>query len=181
VTKLNPSGSGLAYSTYLGGSSDDDGVGIAVDAAGDAYITGSTFSANFPTTPGAFQTTYGGGGDAFVTKVPTASRGAPASLMLAPTAQTATVGGQACVTGTVRDASGSPIPNVTVRFSVTVNSSQGTPATGSAATDANGQARFCYSGQLPGTDTVKAFGDSNNNGSQDPGEHGRRQISAISV
>ena len=69
VTKLNPAGSSLAYSTYLGGSSDDEGAGIAVDSAGSAYVTGFTESADFPTTAGAFDTSYNGGGDAFVTKL----------------------------------------------------------------------------------------------------------------
>src|SRR5439155_18785100 len=74
VAKLDPNGSALVYSTLLGGSFDDGGQGIAVDAAGNAYVTGSTQSADFPTTPGAFQTTFGGGGDAFVTKLtPTGS------------------------------------------------------------------------------------------------------------
>jgi len=68
VTKLDATGSALVYSTYLGGSSGDEGFGIAVDAAGSAYVTGGTGSADFPTTAGAFQTTYGGG-DAFVTKL----------------------------------------------------------------------------------------------------------------
>src|SRR5438876_237457 len=64
----------LAYSTLLGGSNDDRGFGIAVDAAGNAYVTGSAGGLNFPTTPGAFQTTPGGVGDAFVTKLnPTGS------------------------------------------------------------------------------------------------------------
>ena len=54
VTKLSPAGNALAYSTYLGGSSDDDGRGIAVDPAGAAYVTGVTYSSNFPT-PGAYQ------------------------------------------------------------------------------------------------------------------------------
>jgi len=64
LTKLNPAGSGLVYSTYLGGGSDDHGLGIAVDTAGNAYVTGSTdiyASPNFPTTPGAFQPSHGGG------------------------------------------------------------------------------------------------------------------------
>ena len=70
VTKLNPTGSALVYSTYLGGSLFDEGLGIAVDATGSAYVTGDTQSSNFPTTPGAFQTTFGGGfSDAFVTKL----------------------------------------------------------------------------------------------------------------
>jgi uncharacterized repeat protein (TIGR01451 family) len=54
VTKLNPTGSGLVYSTYLGGQGDDFGRGIAVDAGGNAYVTGMTASQNFPTTAGAF-------------------------------------------------------------------------------------------------------------------------------
>jgi hypothetical protein len=72
-SKLNASGSALLYSTFLGGSDNDHGIGIAVDASGNAYVTGSTFSSNFPTTPGAFQRTFGGQqgfqvGDAFVSK-----------------------------------------------------------------------------------------------------------------
>lgn len=49
VTKLNPAGTALVYSTYLGGSSFDTGYGIAVDASGNAYLAGSTDSSNFPT------------------------------------------------------------------------------------------------------------------------------------
>jgi len=81
VTKLNAAGSALVYSTYLGGSGNESGSGIAVDAARNAYLTGHTSSPDFPTTPGAFQRTYGGSdsrpvfeGDAFVTKLnPTGS------------------------------------------------------------------------------------------------------------
>jgi hypothetical protein len=72
VAKINSEGSALVYATYLGGSNDDAGFGIAVDSSGNAYITGQTFSADFPTTPGAFQAACGGGncsGDAFVTKI----------------------------------------------------------------------------------------------------------------
>src|SRR5205823_5639947 len=53
VTKLNAAGTALVYSTYLGGGGDF-GLGIAVDAAGNAYVVGDT-GPNFPTTPGAFQ------------------------------------------------------------------------------------------------------------------------------
>jgi hypothetical protein len=70
VTKLNPAGTALAYSTLLGGSGIEFVAGIAVDDSGNAYVTGPTSSTDFPTTPGAFQTSYGGGPeDAFVTKI----------------------------------------------------------------------------------------------------------------
>ena len=71
VTKLNAAGSALAYSTFLGGASDiDDALGIAVDAAGSAYVTGETASADFPITAGAFRTTRNAGApDAYVTKL----------------------------------------------------------------------------------------------------------------
>jgi len=51
VTKFNPAGSALAYSTRLGGSTNDVGSSVAVDAAGNAYVVGATFSDDFPTTP----------------------------------------------------------------------------------------------------------------------------------
>jgi hypothetical protein len=69
VTKLNATGTALVYSTYIGGSGDDVGYGIAVDGSGNAYVTGRTSSINYPVTPGAFQTTIGGNADVFVTKV----------------------------------------------------------------------------------------------------------------
>jgi beta-propeller repeat-containing protein len=65
---------GLDYSTFLGGTDDDEGFDIAVDTRGRAYVTGTTISRDFPTTPGAFDTTFNGGfrgQDAFVTKLPT--------------------------------------------------------------------------------------------------------------
>jgi hypothetical protein len=65
VTRLNPAGSALIYSTYLGGSGVDTGSGIALDGAGVAYLTGTTASANFPTTGAGFT----GTGEAFVTKL----------------------------------------------------------------------------------------------------------------
>jgi hypothetical protein len=68
VTKISADGSSLVYSTYIGGSgaNGDSGNAIAVDSSGDAFVTGGTTSANFPTTTGAFQTTLKGTGDAFV-------------------------------------------------------------------------------------------------------------------
>jgi beta-propeller repeat-containing protein/HYDIN/CFA65/VesB family protein len=69
VTKLNAAGSGLIFSSYLGGADDDAGNGIAVDSNHNMYVTGSTSSNNFPTTAGAFQPANAGSGDAFVTKI----------------------------------------------------------------------------------------------------------------
>ena len=69
VTKFNTDGSGIIYSTYLGGTGDDRGAGIAVDSSGNAYVTGQTNSPNFPTTAGAFQTMASQGSNGFVTKV----------------------------------------------------------------------------------------------------------------
>ena len=71
VTKLNAAGTALVYSTYLGGTDFENGSGIAVDSAGNAYLAGQTRSTNFPTA-NAIQGTFGGGtpdGDAFVTKI----------------------------------------------------------------------------------------------------------------
>jgi regulation of enolase protein 1 (concanavalin A-like superfamily) len=63
VTELTPDGSQIVFSTYLGGSADDGIAAIALDAAGRINVTGWTVSADFPTTPGALQLTYGGGAD----------------------------------------------------------------------------------------------------------------------
>jgi uncharacterized protein (TIGR03437 family) len=79
VSKLSSKGT-LVYSTYLGGAKTDAAAAIAVDAAGAAYVTGATLSADFPATSGAPQSSYKGsgavgtigdayGGDAFVTKL----------------------------------------------------------------------------------------------------------------
>jgi len=73
VAKLNPAGSALVYSSYLGGSAFDVGVGIAVDASDYAYITGQTVSTNFPTASPTQASLNGGNNtvstDAFVTEV----------------------------------------------------------------------------------------------------------------
>jgi uncharacterized repeat protein (TIGR01451 family) len=70
VTKLNPTGSTLDYSTYLGGSATDRSGDIAIDSGGAAYVTTYTESTNAPTTPLAFDTDYNGGtSDALVSKL----------------------------------------------------------------------------------------------------------------
>lgn len=69
VIKLNPSGSDLMYSTFLGGSDREGGNAIAVDDYGNAYITGFTSSDDFPTTEGAYRTSRTGAEDVFISKV----------------------------------------------------------------------------------------------------------------
>ena len=69
VTKLSPSGNALSYSTYLGGSANEDGLDIAIDGAGNAYITGGTRSKDFPTKDPYQATLCGSNWDAFVTKL----------------------------------------------------------------------------------------------------------------
>ena len=68
VTKLGASGNALVYSTYLGGSDTDFGEGIAVDSSGNAYVTGTTRSSDFPTA-NAFRGSFEGNAEAFVTKL----------------------------------------------------------------------------------------------------------------
>lgn len=79
LTELNPTGSGLIYSTYLGGADDDAAIAVALDQVGDAYVTGWTGSANFPVTPTASQPALNPGStfcdgcfpeDAFIVKFP---------------------------------------------------------------------------------------------------------------
>jgi len=74
VTRLSPDGTTPVYSTFLGGDNDDWGAGIAVDGSGAAYVSGYTWSSDFPTSPGAYDTTCDRdgrctAGDAFITKL----------------------------------------------------------------------------------------------------------------
>jgi hypothetical protein len=82
VSKLNATGKALLYSTYLGGSGNDIGYGIAVDSSGNAYLTGSTTSTNFPVTAGAYQTTLPGTYSAFVTKLSSSGSSLSSSTFL---------------------------------------------------------------------------------------------------
>ena len=71
LTKISATGNTILYSTYLGGSNEDLGMGVAVDTTANAYVTGLTYSPDFPVTAGALQGTNNGAGDAFVAKVDT--------------------------------------------------------------------------------------------------------------
>jgi hypothetical protein len=82
VTELNSTGSSLLYSTYLGGSDTDFGSDLGLDSSGNAYVTGLTRSADFPTTAGALDRVFNGRqdifwGDAFITKFAVSGTPAP--------------------------------------------------------------------------------------------------------
>jgi hypothetical protein len=75
ITKLNPTGTALVFSTYLGGTQDDGATGLALDASGNVWLKGNTQSSDFPVTPGAFQTVLGGLFDSYVAELdPTGSQ-----------------------------------------------------------------------------------------------------------
>jgi hypothetical protein len=75
VIKLDTSGN-LVYSSFLEGSGDDTPGGVALDGSGNIYISGGTTSSDFPTSAGAFQSTRGGAGDGFITKINPGGHGA---------------------------------------------------------------------------------------------------------
>ncbi len=79
LAKINPAGSALLYSTYLGGSGTDRGSGVVIDSSGNAYVAGFTSASDFPTAD-AFQNSFGGSFDAFVAKFDTNGSGASSLL-----------------------------------------------------------------------------------------------------
>jgi len=113
VTKLDTNGATLIFSTYLGGFANDTPQSIAVNANGDAYVTGRTVSTNFPTAS-PFQSTNGGSGDGFIVKI----TGLNAYL----------------IQGHITDALGASLSAVTVALSGS--------ATGSVQTDTAGNYTF---------------------------------------
>jgi uncharacterized protein (TIGR03437 family) len=158
VTKFDPSGSSLIYSTLIGGSNSDQGGwnGIVLDASNNAYVIGNTFSSDF-TVKNAFQPTFGGGGDGVLFEISDNTPVSPSPLTLtpgrlvfqytqggtAPTAQTVNVAGPAFTSNAsdgwiVATAKGSTLSvsvNTTAlapgtyNGSVTLSPAAGTPAT----------------------------------------------------
>ncbi|MDQ6937513.1 MAG: SBBP repeat-containing protein [Actinomycetota bacterium] len=141
VAELNPQGTGLVYSTYLGGSGTDTANRLALDSSGAVYLGGTTAPAtnsvtdNFPTTAGAFQTTFGGGAgptapsDAFVTKINSAGSAITYSTFLGgdqpDTGASVAVdsAGSAYVAGATRS---NPFPTTAGAFDTTFNSASAT-------------------------------------------------------
>jgi hypothetical protein len=153
VTKIDPQGSALVYSTYLGGSGQDQGAGIAVDSAGGAYVTGYAGSSDFPT-QNPLQLANAGGYDAFVAKIDVEAAITTTTLSSAP--NPSTYGQAVTFTAVVTSNLGAPPEGETVTFM------KGTKVLGTGTLSA-GSASFMTSALSAGTDYVKAVysGDSN--------------------
>jgi hypothetical protein len=184
VTKLNATGSDLLYSTFLGGSSGFDfATDLAVDASGNAYITGTTASTNFPVTSGAYRTTLflergAGDNDGFVAKLNTNASGA-ASLVYSTyfdihasfsNSLDIDAGGNAYVTGNARiqklNAAGSAL---VYSFTIPDSASDSTAGlhTTNIAVDAGGNAYVTGFTNSPGLLIVNGFQAALGGGSND--------------
>lgn len=162
VTELRPDGSGLVYSTYLGGNNYEWGLGIALDPAGSVYVTGFTNSFNFPITAGAFQTTQNsvGNGTGFVAKL--ASTQGSTTTKLASSSNPSVFGQNVTLTATVT-------PAAAITATDTVTFYDGATSLGSIALTGT-QATLSTSTLLAGTHFITASytGNTNNTGSSSP-------------
>ena len=146
VVKMNPTGTTLIYSVVFGGTQTDIAGGIAVDLAGNAYITGSTNSINFPVTAGVPQGTLNGGTNAFVTALNTTGTGLVYSTFLggsgifAGNAIAVDFSGNAYVTGLAAQSGPNPFP--------LANPLSGTPSAGFLTEFKAGGAGYVYSTYL---------------------------------
>lgn len=158
VAKLNSSLNILVYGSYLGGSGDDIGTGIAIDGSGNAYVSGSTLSSNFPTAA-PFQGSNAGGTDGFVAKV--GLSGVTVS-QVSPTSGPATGGTSVTVTGTGFTTpstvlfGGTPATNVSVQTGTTISCT--TPAHASGTVDVAVQ-NSNGTGSLPNSFTFTTSGN----------------------
>lgn len=124
-----------------------------------------------PTTVGSYTctitgvTTPGGPTAATETVNVTVTPAAPATLDLTPATATNVVDDQHCVTATVKDKFGNVTPGISVDFSVAPTTFH-TPFSGTAVTNGSGQAKFCYTAALPGSDVITAFADTDGSGDQ---------------
>jgi Bacterial Ig-like domain (group 3)/Beta-propeller repeat len=157
VSKINPAGSALVFSSYLGGSADDESNGIALDSVGNAYVTGYTISPNFPTMNALQKKNAGGADDAFVAKIDTR---AVTLTTLSSSPNPSTYGQKVTFTAVVTPSLGAPPDGETVTFM------KGTKVLGTG-TLSGGSASFTTSTLPVGTSYIKAVygGDSNFAGS----------------
>jgi sugar lactone lactonase YvrE len=158
IAKLASAFTSLDYSTFLGGTANDSGAAIAVDSAGDAYVAGSTSSANFPVTSGSYQQTNKAaaaktGTNVFVTELNPTGKALVYSTFLGGTGSTKIEGGDAG-NGIAIDASG----NATVTG---MTASTDFPVTSAAYQDTNKDAAnlspSCFVSRLNSTGTALAY------------------------
>ncbi|MGB7923740.1 MAG: SBBP repeat-containing protein, partial [Pyrinomonadaceae bacterium] len=170
VTKMNASGTALLYSTYLGGgtvlnTTDDWAEGIAVDSTGSAYVTGYTYSQDFPVTPGAYSDTTSDGLDLFVTKFSPAGSTLVYSAVFGGTGRDQGMGialdanRNAYITG-ITESEDNPFTEEYDGFPVTPNAYQRTGSFDAFVTKLNAAgSALIYSTYLGGTDEVdRAWG-----------------------
>jgi nitrous oxidase accessory protein NosD len=143
---------------------------VAVDGLGNAYIAGGTHEFGYSGAPilgteDAFDPTFNGGMDGFVTKITAAPP--PTILSLAPASGSSSIAAEHCVTATAK-AGAAPSANVAVRFTVSGANTESR----TKATRANGEAKLCYSGTETGVDDIAAYADNNRNGTKEPSEPG---------
>jgi Glucodextranase, domain B/Beta-propeller repeat/Bacterial Ig-like domain (group 2) len=173
VSELNPTGTALIYSTYLGGTGGDAGNGIALDPSGNVYVTGYTMSSDFPVVNG-FQTSTGTtDANAFVARIDTTQTGT-ASLVYSTYlggggnstnpfgdvgyAIAADASGLAYITGqTTSDTSVAPFPTTTSAYQSSLGSQSGNAFLTVLDTTQTGASSLLYSTYLGGSST--GFGD----------------------
>ncbi len=159
VTVLNPTGSGLTYQSYLGGAGSETGSAVALDVSNAVFLTGQTSSGDFPATPGAYQTTNGGGTDGFVVKV-TGVSGNQAPVNSAPSGQytplnTSLVfspgnGNQISISDVDAGASAIEVTLTVANGTLTLGGTAGLTFTGGA----NGSATMTFTGTLAAINTA---------------------------
>jgi probable HAF family extracellular repeat protein len=139
VTKMNPDGSDIVYSTFLAGATDDTATDVFVDATGHAYVTGATNSADFPTTEGAYQRTRTGtfafDRNAFVAKLSPDGSSLVYSTLVGPTTSGAGANSASAENVAVNDAGEAYITGFTDSLSFPVTAGAPQAAYGGGKTD----------------------------------------------
>ena len=173
LVHLDSTGSTLLYSTYIGGSGPDDGLGVALDSTGNAYVVGTTASVSgFPTSAGAFQTTLNGASNVFLTRIDTTKPGLTGliySTFLGGAggeqgfAVTADANGNAYVTGSTRSSGTYPTGFPVVNAFQSALAATGVPNAFVSEINTNtaGSSSLVYSTYLGGTGNA-GLGDQGN-------------------